>query len=68
IKFCKDFYLIDKACSENLRRKVSTFQLATNTNKSVRLTMITVYGVKYNKYSSIVNSQITAEDLFKDDN
>ena len=67
IKFCKDNYLIDKAYSENLRRKVSTFQLATNTNKSVRLTMITVYGVTHNKYSSIVNSQITAEDLFKDD-
>ena len=65
IKFCGNNYLIDKAYSDNLRNKVSTFQAATKTKKAVRLTMITVYGVMKNQYSSIVNSQITAEDLFK---
>ena len=65
IKFCRNDYVIDKAYSNNLRNKVSTFQTATKTKKAVRLTMITVYGIKRNQYSSIVNSQITAEDLFK---
>ena len=65
IKFCRNDYVIDKAYSNNLRNKVSTFQTATKTKKAVRLTMVTVYGIKRNQYSSIVNSQITAEDLFK---
>jgi hypothetical protein len=67
IKFSIDDYVIDKEYSENLRRKISTFQFVTKTKKSVRLTFITVYGVKKNQYSSIVNSQITAEDLFRNE-
>ena len=42
-------------------------ELATKTKKSVRLTMITIFGVKKNKYSSLINSEITAEDLFRDE-
>ena len=32
---------------------------------SVRLTMITVFGVKKNKYSNIVSGQVMLEDLFR---
>ena len=32
--------------------------------KTVQITMITTYGVKPNKYSSIVSSQVTMDDLF----
>ena len=64
IKFYGDEFVIDKDYYDNLRNKITTFQAATRTKKTVRLTMITVYGTKRNKYSSIVNSQVTAEDLF----
>jgi hypothetical protein len=64
IKFYGNEFVIDKDYYDNLRNKITTFQAATRTKKTVRLTMITVYGTKRNKYSSIVNSQVTAEDLF----
>ncbi|MBQ3691531.1 MAG: AAA family ATPase [Bacteroidales bacterium] len=67
IKFYNGDFVVDKSYSDNLRNKISTFKLATNTKKSVRLTMITVFGVKKNMYSSLINSEITAEDLFMDE-
>ncbi len=33
--------------------------------KSLQLTMITTYGVKNNKYSGIVQSQVVLSDLFR---
>lgn len=64
IKFCSEEFAIDKSYSDNLRHKIATFKAATKTTKTIRLTMITVYGTKRNKYSSLINSQVTAEDLF----
>jgi AAA+ ATPase superfamily predicted ATPase len=63
-KFSNDVFLIDKATSENLRNKVATFRRETKTRKACHLTMITTYGVKQNKYSDIVQSQVTLDDLF----
>jgi hypothetical protein len=63
-KFSNDVFLIDRATSENLRNKVATFRRETKTRKACHLTMITTYGVKQNKYSDIVQSQVTLDDLF----
>ena len=64
IKYYDDEFVIDKQYEASLRRKMSTFKLATKTKKSVFLTLIASAGLRVNKYSSIVNSVITADDLF----
>ncbi len=65
IKFSKKEFEIDKSYDENLRYKIDTFVKATKCKKSITLTLISTYGVKQNKYSGIVRSQVTMEDLFE---
>lgn len=65
IKFVSDEFIIDKEYELNLRNKIETFKRNTKTKYGLQLTMITTYGVKNNKYSSIVGNQILLEDLFK---
>ena len=65
IKFSTREFVIDKDYDLKLRNKMEAFRLATKTNYGLQLTMITTYGVKENKYSSIVGSQVTLADLFK---
>ena len=64
MKFSIDEYVIDKSYDAVLRNKVETFRRAASVKKSIQLTMVTTYGVKRNKYSSIVQSQIVLDDLF----
>lgn len=63
-KFCTDVYEIDKEYSMALRRKADAFRKSTGTKKSLVLTMITTFGIKQNKYSSMINSQVILDDLF----
>ncbi len=65
IKFCSNEFIIDKDYDLRLRNKIETFRSSTSTKYGLQLTMITTYGVKNNKYSSLVGSQVTLEDLFK---
>ena len=64
MKFSIDEYVIDKTYDAILRNKVETFRRSTSTKKSIQLTMVTTYGVKTNKYSNIVQSQVILDDLF----
>lgn len=65
-KFSMSKFIIDKDYSEKLREKVNIFRDATQTKKSVFLTMITTYGVEKNKYSAaLVQNEITMDDLFE---
>ena len=49
----------------NLRNKMDAFRRETGTRKTLQLVMITTFGVKRNKYSSIVSGQVLLEDLFR---
>ena len=64
IKFSSDEFIIDKEYDHKLRNKIEAFKRNTSTKYGLQLTMITTYGVKNNKYSSIMGNQITLEDLF----
>lgn len=66
IKFASDEYIIDKDYDLKLRNKIEAFRRSTRTKYGLQLTMITTYGVKDNKYSSIVGNQVSLEDLFDD--
>ncbi len=63
-KFSTNEYEIDKDYNEKLRNKIEAFRKATDTKKTLALTMITTYGVKRGKYSNMVNSQVVLDDLF----
>ena len=65
MKFSMNEFEIDKDYDLILRNKVEAFRKATGTRKSLSLTMITTFGVKKNKYSGIVNSNVVLDDLFE---
>ncbi len=64
-KYSTDEYEIDNEYEMNLRNKVSAFISNNRVKESIQLTMITTYGVKRNKHSSVVNSEVTMDDLFE---
>jgi len=64
MKFSQNEYLIDKDYEMQLRNKISAFRQATQTRDALHITMITTYGVKPNSHSSIVQTQVTMDDLF----
>ncbi|GAA3935554.1 AAA family ATPase [Chitinophaga oryziterrae] len=66
MKFSITSFIIDKKYHEELLDKIETFKTATQTTKSIFLTMITTFGVTRNIYSnSIVQNSLTMDDLFK---
>ena len=64
MKYSLSEFAIDAAYERNLLNKKNAFIQATNTRKSVHLTMITTYGIRKNSHSEIVQSEITLDDLF----
>ncbi len=64
MKFCTDEFEIDKEYDAKLRNKLEAFRKNAESRKTLIITMITTYGVKKNKYSNIVNSQVLLDDLF----
>ena len=64
LKFANGQYLITRDYDLNLRNKIEAFKLATDCRESIQLVMITTYGIKINEYSSVVQNQITLDDLF----
>ncbi|MCR5474071.1 MAG: hypothetical protein K6F28_02585 [Lachnospiraceae bacterium] len=45
-----------------IRERDELLRLSLKTKRALRLTFITVHGVKKNKYSDIVDNEIKAED------
>lgn len=65
IKFSSDEYAITDAYEETLRKRASLFKKVTNTKKALQHTFITTYGLKQNKYSGMIQSEVTMDDLFQ---
>lgn len=63
MKFSNAEYIIDSTYDLNLRNKVSSFVNATGCRKSIQLVMVTTYGVRKNSYSSLIQNQVTMDDL-----
>ena len=64
MKFSQDEYVLSKDYADTVRSRASLFRKVTGTKKSLRNTFITLYGVKHNKHSGIVDSELTLGDLF----
>lgn len=66
IKFHNSAYEITKTYAAQLHQKITAFKVQTRTRKNVFLTMLTVFGVKKNKYYlGVVTNQILIEELFE---
>ncbi|GHU64301.1 hypothetical protein AGMMS49983_09720 [Clostridia bacterium] len=58
----KDEFESDYA--EKLRNKLFAFGNETRTTKTPHLTFVTTYGVKQNRHSNMVQSEVTLDALF----
>ena len=65
-KFSTDEFAITQDYAERLTSRKETFRTLTGTRKSLHTTLITTYGLKRNKYTDVVQREVTMEDLFKD--
>lgn len=64
IKFSEHEYVITKSYETELLNKINVFKAATSTKKAIHLVMITTFGVQKNVHYSIVQKEVTLDDLF----
>ncbi|MBR2824497.1 MAG: ATP-binding protein [Clostridia bacterium] len=64
MKYSQSEYIISKALMESIRERTELFRREQKTKKNLRCTFVTLYGIKPGKYSALVDSQITMNDLF----
>ena len=65
MKFASAEYEIKDAEDRRVRARKELFKETTGTRKAVHLTYVTAYGLKRNKHSGIVQSEVTLDDLFR---
>ena len=65
VKYAADKYVITADYEEHLRSRATLFRNVTRTRKSVIHTFITTFGIAHNLHSSIVQSEVTMDDLFR---
>ena len=63
-KYSGDEFVISQSYAKNLSRRTELFRRKQNTKKDLRLTFLTLYGIKQNQNSAIVDHQILLDDLF----
>ena len=63
-KYSCNEYEIKKDEYEKIKNRLAVFQNETGCRKSIHITLITVNGLKNNKYSGIAQNVISGEDLF----
>ncbi len=64
MKYSRAEFRIDRPYAERLRDRAESFRHHEKTKKTLRCTFVTLFGVKPNEYSGIVDDEITLEDLF----
>ena len=64
MKFSQNEFVIDKDYDANLRHKLARFGDSISRRKTLRLTMVTTYGVVHNAYWNRVQSEVVSDDLF----
>ncbi len=65
MKFSIHPYTITKKYADNLRNKMGVFKAATNTRKTLFLTLITTHGLAQNQYSYLAQNALSMEILFE---
>ena len=63
MKFCRGKYTITKAEREKIENRMQSFIAYSKTKSSIRLTIITSFGIEKNANSGIIQNELTLEDL-----
>ena len=66
MKYARNDFAVTKAVDESLRHKAADFRQLTKSRDSIHVTIVTTYGLKQNAYSGMIQSVVTADDLFAD--
>lgn len=64
-KYSNNEYEIDQTEYEKIRNRVEVFREETGCKKAIHTTLITINGLKTNKYSKAAQNIITAKELFE---
>lgn len=67
MKYAVRPFLIDKNYAERLRTKLGSFKAKTDTKKAIFLTFVSTFGLKANKYSGLIQQDLTMDILFEPD-
>ena len=65
MKYSDGEYALDQAELDRMIKRRETFRQACNVKKSIHLTLITSNGLRHNKYSGNIQSELTLADLFR---
>lgn len=63
MKFASRPFAIDRDYAEKLRSKIGTFEQVTKPRSALQLTFVSNAGIQPNRYSGVVQSEVTLRDL-----
>jgi AAA+ ATPase superfamily predicted ATPase len=63
-KYSNKKFTITKDYEKKLHNKISAFKTETHSKNAVHLVMLTTFGIAKNRYSEIVQKELTLKDLF----
>ena len=63
MKWSSGLFDIDKSYSQQLMDKIAVFRAVTGYRHAIHLTLVTTWGVARNKYSGVMQSEVTLEQL-----
>ena len=64
MKFCTEEYVITSEYETKVRQRIGIFREKTKSRKALVSTFITTFGVANGVHKSIVDSEVTMDDLF----
>ena len=65
MKFYNGLFEIDKEYDLTLRNRLNLLQEHLKKRQAIHITLITTFGIKQNKYSGIVQQNLTLHDLIQ---
>ena len=66
MKYSEGEYVLDHAELERMISRRETFRSACGTKKAIHLTLVTSNGLRHNKYSGNIQSELALADLFRE--
>ena len=66
MKYSEGEYVLDHAELERMISRRETFRSACGIKKAIHLTLVTSNGLRHNKYSGNIQSELTLADLFRE--
>ena len=66
MKYAQDEYEMTEEEAARIRRRGALFQSATKSRKAIQNVLVSSYGMRRSKYSSVIQREVTLDDLFRE--